>query len=68
MCGLPLVFYVLKIITMLFALTGMILSIMAMALKKCRHRDRYMYFGMRLIVGSVIVLIITFALSYGLKH
>ena len=65
---LVVIFYVLKIITMLLSLTGIILSIMAMTLKKCKHRDRYMYFGMRLLVGSIIVLAITFALSYGLKH
>ena len=53
---------------MLFALAGIVLSIMAMTLKRCRHRDKYMYFGMKLIVGSIIVLAITLALSYGLKH
>ena len=68
MCGLAFLFYILKIITMLFAFAGIVLSIMAMTLKKCRHRDKYMYFGMRLIVGSIIVLGITLVLSYGLKH
>lgn len=68
MCGLALLFYILKIITMLFALAGIVLSVLAMTLKKCRHRDRHMYFGMRLLVGSIIVLAITLALSYGLKH
>ena len=53
---------------MLFALAGIVLSIMAMTLKRCRYRDKYMYFGMKLLVGSIIVLAITFALSYGLKH
>lgn len=53
---------------MLFALAGIVLSIMALTLKKCRHRNKYMYFGMRLLVGSIIVLAITLALSYGLKH
>ena len=53
---------------MLFALAGIVLSIMAMTLKRCRYRDKYMYFGARLLVGSIIVLAITFALSYGLKH
>lgn len=53
---------------MLFALAGIVLSIMATTLKRCRHRDKYMYFGARLLVGSIIVLAITLALSYGLKH
>lgn len=68
MCRLALVFYILKIITTLLALAGIVLSIMAMVLKKCKHRDKYVYFGMRLLVGSIIVLIITFLLPYGLKQ
>lgn len=68
MCGLALLFYILKIMTLLLALIGIVLSIMAMTLKKCKYRNQYWYFGARLLVGSIIVLLITLTLSWGLKH
>lgn len=42
---------------------GLILSIMTLVLPKCRHRDRFMYFGARVLVGSVIVALISFVLA-----
>ena len=64
--NLTLLLKVLKITTALLSLLGIVFAILAMTLKKCKHRDRYWYFGARLIVGSIIELLITFALSYGL--
>lgn len=42
---------------------GLILSIMTLVLPKCRHRDRFMYFGARVLVGSIIVALISLILS-----
>ena len=42
---------------------GLTLSIMALVLPKCRHRNRFMYFGARVLVGSVIVALISLVLA-----
>ena len=42
---------------------GLILSIIALLLPKCRRRDRFMYFGARVLVGAIIVALISFILS-----
>ena len=42
---------------------GLTLSIMALVLTKCRHRDRFMYFGARVLVGAIIVALISLVLS-----
>lgn len=44
---------------------GLTLSILALTLPRCRHRDRFMYFGARVLVGSVIVALISLVL---LRH
>lgn len=46
---------ILAIIAISLSGFGLVLSILSLMLPKCKHRDRYMYFGARLLVGSVIV-------------
>ena len=42
---------------------GLTLSIIALVLPRFRHRDRFMYFGARVLVGSVIVALISLVLA-----
>jgi hypothetical protein len=46
---------ILAIIAISLSGFGLVLSILSLVLPNCKHRDRYMYFGARLLVGSVIV-------------
>jgi hypothetical protein len=42
---------------------GLTLSILTLILPKFRHRNRFMYFGARVLVGSVIVALISLVLA-----
>ena len=53
---------ILAIIAISLSGFGLVLSILSLVLPKCKHRDRYMYFGARLLVGSVIVTLVSLVL------
>jgi hypothetical protein len=52
-----------SILSLILAGFGLTLSIFSLLLPKCRHRNRFMYFGARVLVGSVIVALISLVLA-----
>lgn len=54
---------VLSILSLCLAGLGLFLSILSLILPKCRQRDRFMYFGARVLVGSIIVALISLVLA-----
>ena len=55
---------ILQIITLSLAGLGMILAILALVLPMRKSNDRIMYFGLRLLVGSIIATGIVFAIMF----
>lgn len=52
-----------SILSLILAGFGLTLSILALLLPKCRHRNRFMYFGARVLVGSIIVGLMSMVLA-----
>lgn len=55
---------ILQIITLSLAGLGIILAILALVMPMRKSNDRIMYFGLRLLVGSIIVTGIVFAIMF----
>ena len=61
--SLHLVFNSMKLMTVILAFFGLLLSMLTLLLPNCRYRNKFMYFGARVLVGSIIVLLVVIILN-----